>query len=65
MADAPKQLAAADYQKLLADMRQRMPQLIEFEVLKAKLVRERFLALRSAGFTDQQALDIVKAWPVV
>lgn len=47
---------------LLADMRAYMPTRIEYEVLRAKLAHERYRALLNAGFTDAQALELIKAW---
>lgn len=41
-------------------MREQLPATLEFERLRAKLVRERFLALKLAGFTDAEALELCK-----
>ena len=53
---SPNELARA-----LAHMREALPMLVEHERMRAKLVRESFLALKAAGFTDAQALEIAKA----
>lgn len=60
-----KVLTPAEWAELLGRMRHELPRMIEFETIKAKLMREKFLALKSAGFTDQQALDIVKSQPIL
>lgn len=46
--------------RLIAEMRNQIPALIEVEQLQAKLSRAKFLALVSEGFTEQQALELCK-----
>lgn len=40
------------------DMRERMPALLELNLLQAKLIRAKYLALVSEGFTPDQALKL-------
>ncbi len=43
-------------------MRVTMPMLIEHKTITAKLARAQYDALLKEGFTNEQALELVKAW---
>lgn len=51
----PDAVAAA-----VSEMRGRLPAMIEYERIMAKLQREAYLARLDAGFTPKQALELVK-----
>lgn len=42
----------------LKDSEALMPQMIESVRLAAKITRERFLALKNEGFTDEQSIEL-------
>lgn len=46
--------------KAVAEMRQRLPALIEFQRIMARVQREAYLAYIAEGFTQKQALELVK-----
>jgi hypothetical protein len=63
MADDPKivELPQADkLQGALEQLKRSMPQLIEYHVLTAEIKRAYFMALRTKGFTPEQALELTK-----
>lgn len=51
----PSKLDAA-----VAEMRERLPGMIEYQRIIAKLQRETYLACIKEGFTDKQALELAK-----
>lgn len=51
----PDELLAA-----VAQLRDRLPGMLEYQRIMAKVKREAFVAYLEAGFTDAQALDLVK-----
>lgn len=50
----------ASFAQLLRWMKEDMPAQLEYEQLKAKLTRAKFLALVAEGFTESQAIDLCK-----
>jgi len=51
----------ADFAIALEDFKMNLPNLVKFSFLKAKLLMEQFNALRDQGFTEKQALEIIKS----
>lgn len=45
---------------LVREMRENLPAHIEFEQLRARVIREKFSALVKNGFTETQALELCK-----
>lgn len=49
------------FAQLLLQAREDMPAQIEYEQLKAKLTRAKYLELVAQGFTEAQALELCKS----
>ncbi|KZN96489.1 MULTISPECIES: hypothetical protein [Aeribacillus] len=48
----------------LDDMKSKLPYFIQNVALNAKLLKAKYDSLLDAGFTDEQAMDIVKTRPL-
>ena len=57
---AQNQITITELRIGLLDTIERLPILIEYGKADAKLKREKFLSLVAEGFTEQQALELVK-----
>lgn len=56
----PDEKRQVDFAQIVKNMRDNMIAVLEYEEVRAKLARKRFLELQKEGFTEAQAIDIVK-----
>lgn len=55
-----KKPALSDNEKIIAKFESELDHAIKLEEMRAKIVRARYLQLLKQGFTEQQALELVK-----
>lgn len=56
----PKPGSAEALRRLIDEMTEKLPQLLELEAIQAQIKRKRFLMLTANGFTEAQALELCK-----
>jgi hypothetical protein len=52
----------AEAKKALDESKRKLPLILEYTLIEAKMVRAKYVALMAEGFTAQEALDLCKTW---